>query len=147
MVKYSESALDTTFSALADPIRREILGRLTQGAASVSELARPFSISLPAVMKHLNYLQKAGLVAGEKTGRVHKFELVAAPMQDAAEWIAAYKRFWEKQFDSLAKYLDSQSKEESYGIKDRTRNSGPDQAELQRAKEKKSTRRGHDPKH
>ncbi len=113
MVKYSESALDTTFSALADPIRREILGRLTQGAASVSELARPFPISLPAVLKHLRYLENAGLVAGEKKGRVHKFQLVAAPMQDAAEWIAAYKRFWEKQFDSLTKYLDSQSKEES----------------------------------
>jgi DNA-binding transcriptional ArsR family regulator len=113
MVKYSESALDTTFAALADPIRREILGKLTQGKASVTELARPFSISLPAVMKHLSYLERAGLVSGEKIGRVHKFQLVAAPMQDAAEWIAAYKRFWERQFDSLAKYLDTQSKEES----------------------------------
>ncbi|MCI0446920.1 metalloregulator ArsR/SmtB family transcription factor [bacterium] len=148
MVKYSESALDTTFSALADPIRREILGRLTQGAASVSELARPFSISMPAVMKHLSYLEKAGLVAGEKKGRVHKFQLVAAPMQDAAEWIAGYKRFWEKQFESLAKYLDSQSKEESSSWKQR-------QDKRQRSRssatstrqEKKSTKRGRTQEH
>src|SRR5262245_48220016 len=113
MVKYSESPLDRTFGALTDPIRREILGRLIQGEASISELARPFSISLPAVMKHLNYLERAGLVSGEKKGRVHKVQLVAAPIQDAAEWIEAYKRFWEKQFDSLARYLDTQSKEES----------------------------------
>jgi DNA-binding transcriptional ArsR family regulator len=106
MVKYSENDLDRTFAALADPIRREILGRLSQGQASVSELARPFSISLPAVMKHLNYLERAGLVSGEKKGRVHQFHLVAAPMQDAAEWIAAYKRFWGKKLDSLARYLE-----------------------------------------
>jgi DNA-binding transcriptional ArsR family regulator len=106
MVKYHEHGLDRTFAALADPIRREILTRLAGGEASISEIARPFSISLPAVMKHLSYLERAGLVSGEKKGRVHKFQLVAAPMQDAAEWIAAYKRFWGKQLESLARYLD-----------------------------------------
>jgi DNA-binding transcriptional ArsR family regulator len=113
MVKYSDIGLDRTFAALADPIRREILARLTQGEASVSELAQPFPISLPAVMKHLSYLQKAGLVSGEKKGRVHKFQLVAAPMQDAAQWIAAYKRFWGKQLDSLARYLDKKPRSKS----------------------------------
>jgi DNA-binding transcriptional ArsR family regulator len=112
MVKYSDVGLDRTFAALADPIRREILGRLTRGEASVSEIAEPFSISLPAVMKHLSYLERAGLVSGAKKGRVHKFQLVAAPMQDAAEWIAAYKRFWGKQLDSLVRYLDKQQKKQ-----------------------------------
>jgi DNA-binding transcriptional ArsR family regulator len=106
MVKYSHTGLDKTFAALADPIRREILGRLSRGGASVTELARPFSISLPAVMKHLNYLEKAGLVSSEKKGRVHKFQLAAAPMQDAAGWLAAYRRFWGKQLESLAGYLE-----------------------------------------
>jgi DNA-binding transcriptional ArsR family regulator len=106
MVKYSENPLDKTFAALADPIRREILARLMKGQASVSELARPFSISLPAVMKHLSYLERAGLVSSKKKGRVHNFQLVAAPMQDASEWIAAYKRFWGKKLDSLARYLE-----------------------------------------
>jgi len=144
MVKYSDNALDSTFAALADPIRREILGRLTQGEASISELARPFTVSMPAVMKHLNYLERAGLVSGEKKGRVHKFQLVAAPMQDAAEWIAAYKRFWEKQFDSLARYLDTQSKEESWKQrpekKQRSRSSA-----TSTSLEKKSTKPGRTP--
>ena len=113
MVKYSVVGLDRTFAALADPIRREILSKLTRGEASVSEIAEPFSISLPAVIKHLGYLQRAGLVSGEKKGRVHKFKLVAAPMQDAAEWIAAYKRFWGKQLDSLARYLDKKPRSKS----------------------------------
>jgi DNA-binding transcriptional ArsR family regulator len=145
MVKYSESVLDTTFSALADPIRREILGNLMQGEASISELARPFSISLPAVMKHLSYLERAGLVSGEKKGRVHKFQLVAAPMQDAAEWIAGYKRFWEKQFDSLARYLDTQSKEESSWKQKPEKKQRSKSSATSTRQERKSTKHGRTP--
>jgi predicted transcriptional regulator len=100
MVNYSENLLDTTFAALADPIRRALLEHLKEKDASVSELARPFSVSMPAVLKHLNHLERAGLIKGEKKGRVHKFQFVAAPMQNAAEWIGGYTRLWEKQSDS-----------------------------------------------
>lgn len=113
MVNYSAQTLDTTFAALSDPIRRAILSQLSQGEASVTELARPFSISLPAVLKHLHYLEKAGLVAGEKKGRIHKFQIVAAPMQSAAEWIAAYTGFWERQLDSSLQFQETHSKNES----------------------------------
>jgi DNA-binding transcriptional ArsR family regulator len=99
--------LDITFSALADPTRRGILSRLAQGSASVTELSEPFSFSLPAVMKHLTVLEKAGLVTGKKKGRVHRFELVAGPMEDAADWIAKYQKFWQHHLDRLAKYLDT----------------------------------------
>lgn len=98
--------LDMTFGALADPTRRAILSRLSRGTASVTELAQPFSISLPAILKHLTVLEKAGLVAGKKQGRVHRFELLARPMQDAADWIAMYEHFWRQQLNRLAKYLD-----------------------------------------
>ena len=105
MVKQPAASLDAIFSALADPTRREILKRLSQGEASVSELAEPFEMSLPAVSKHLGVLEGAGLVVREKEGRVRHCRLVAEPMQDALEWIARYGRFWEEQFDSLAQYL------------------------------------------
>jgi DNA-binding transcriptional ArsR family regulator len=94
MVKYSELSLDSTFAALSDPIRRAILAKLSSGEKSVTELARPFPISMPAVLKHLTHLQKAGLVSSAKKGRVRRFQLIAAPMQDAAEWIANYRKFW-----------------------------------------------------
>jgi DNA-binding transcriptional ArsR family regulator len=105
MVKYITHTLDETFSALADPTRRAILARLAEGEASVTELAEPFDVSLPAVMKHLGVLEKAGLIERKKKGRVSRSRLVAEPLQDAAEWIAGYRRFWEKQFDALAQYL------------------------------------------
>jgi DNA-binding transcriptional ArsR family regulator len=106
MVKYHLSSLDTTFAALADPTRRAILARLTYGEASVTELAEPFKISLPAISKHLRVLERAGLLAREKEGRVHRCRLVAEPLKDAAQWIAHYQEFWEEQFEALAKYLD-----------------------------------------
>jgi DNA-binding transcriptional ArsR family regulator len=104
------ASLDITFSALADPTRRAILSRLSQGSASVTELSEPFSLSLPAVMKHLMVLEKAGLVTGKKKGRVHRFELVAGPMEDAADWIAKYQRFWQQQLDRLGKTRDLKKK-------------------------------------
>jgi len=105
MVKYEGNALDATFAALADPTRRAILARLAGREASVSELARPFAISLPGVHKHLRVLERAGLVAHAKHGRVRRCRLVARPMKEAARWIERYRHYWEAQFDALAAYL------------------------------------------
>lgn len=104
MVKYSES-LDTIFSALADPTRRAILAALSTGQASVTELARPYSISLPAVMKHLGVLENAGLVSQEKTGRIRRCRLAVQPLKQAAEWLSHYRAFWENQLNALDRYL------------------------------------------
>ena len=111
MVKYSAS-LDTTFGALADATRRAILARLALGESKVTDLAKPFRMSLPAVSKHLRILESAGLLRREIDGRVHRLRLAAQPMQQAADWIAQYRQFWEAQFDSLAKYLESTTEEE-----------------------------------
>ena len=105
MVNLSPPPLDRTFSALADPTRRAILVRLAQGEASVSQLAEPFDISLPATLKHLGVLERAGLIARTKEGRVSRCRLVADPLKDAAEWITHYRRFWERQLDALARHL------------------------------------------
>jgi len=105
MVNYSETLLNSTFSALSDPTRRAILSRLARGEASVTELAEPFDVSLPAISKHLQVLENAGLLAREKNGRVHRCHLVSEPLKDAADWIARYRAFWERQFDALANYL------------------------------------------
>ena len=109
MVNRPGETLDATFSALADPTRRAILLRLGEGEASVSELAEPFDISPPAISRHLRVLERAGLLAREKQGRVHRIQLVAEPMLDALEWIARTGRFWEAQFDSLERFLDQVS--------------------------------------
>lgn len=107
MVNYPAPQLDATFSALADPTRRAILARLALGETSVTELARPFPISLPAISKHLRILEGAGLMARERRGRTHRCRLVAAPLHAAADWLLFYRRFWEGSFDSLSEYLAS----------------------------------------
>ena len=106
MVKYQTDSLSGVFSALADPTRRAILARLALGDSSVGELAEPFEMSLPAVSKHLKVLETAGLIEREVEGRVHRCQLNAAAMKDAADWIEHYRRFWEAQFDALARYLE-----------------------------------------
>ena len=106
MVKYQDAALDATFGALADPTRRAILDRLSTGDSSVTVLAVPFKVSLPAISKQLRVLERAGLLTQEKDGRVRRCHLDAGPMQEAADWIARYQRFWEDRFESLASYLD-----------------------------------------
>jgi DNA-binding transcriptional ArsR family regulator len=111
MVKQS-TRLDATFSALADPTRRAMLAALMRREATVSELAEPHNISLPAVMKHLGVLERAGLVSQRKIGRERRCRLTAHALQPAAEWIAQYRQFWERQLDSLERYL-SQSQTES----------------------------------
>lgn len=103
MVKHKR--LDATFAALADPTRRAMLKRLHRGPASVKELADPFEVSLPAISKHLRVLERAGLLKRKKEGRVHRLSLLAGPLKDAAEWLAEYRIFWERQLDSLADYL------------------------------------------
>jgi DNA-binding transcriptional ArsR family regulator len=113
MVYYQSPALDNTFAALSDATRRGILARLAQGEASISDLAAPYDMSLPAVSKHLRVLERAKLVERRKDGRVHRCRLIAEPMKGAAEWIEKYRQFWERQFDSLAQYLEGSQKEEN----------------------------------
>ena len=106
MVKHS-AGLDETFAALADPTRREILVALGEGDRSVSELAEPFDMSLPAVSKHLGVLERAGLITREREGRIRRCHLEREPLSDAMRWIAEYGRFWEASFDSLERLLAS----------------------------------------
>lgn len=98
--------LSSTFSALADPTRRAILARLALGEASVGELAEPFDISLPAVSRHLKVLERAQLIAREKDAQWRRCKLTPQVLQNVSDWVSQYERFWERQFDSLADYLD-----------------------------------------
>src|SRR5467141_1365697 len=107
MVKYS-ATLDSTFGALADPTRRAILASLLLGEASLSDLAGPHRMSLPAVMKHIHVLQNAGLVSQKKIGRTRFCQLAPAPLKQAEDWIAQYRRFWEGAFDSLERFLSQE---------------------------------------
>src|SRR5438105_1308566 len=97
--------LDRVFWALSDATRRRVVERLLTGPASVSVLAQPHAMSLPAFMKHLRVLEEAGLVLREKEGRVVRCELAAEPMQEAAMWLAHYEKFWNDRFDALGRYL------------------------------------------
>jgi DNA-binding transcriptional ArsR family regulator len=109
MVKLQSLALDRTFAALADPTRRALLARLAeQPDLSVSTLAAPFPVSLPAIMKHLDVLSDAGLVARSKSGRTVACRLTPAPMLDAIEWLNRYERFWNEKLDQLAAFLDEE---------------------------------------
>src|SRR5262249_46892599 len=101
------ASLDATFGALADPTRRAILARLAEKPEiSVTELAQPFDVTLPAISRHLRVLEEAGLLARRREGRVHHCRVVAAPMKPASEWIARYQRFWEERLGALARYLE-----------------------------------------
>lgn len=100
-----ESHLDRVFSALSDPTRRAIVARLAAGESSVTELAAPFAMTLPAVSKHLRVLESAGLVARDIDGRVHRCRLVAQPLDEAMTWLETYRTFWEQQLDTLAEFL------------------------------------------
>ncbi len=112
MVKHYSEQLDRTFFALSDPTRRAILNNLAlKGSCSVLELAEPFSMSLPAISKHLKLLESARLVERVRKGRVHYLKLAAAPMEEANDWLLAYRRFWGNQLDSLERYLNSQGED------------------------------------
>ena len=99
-------ALDDVFAALGDPTRLAMVGRLAQGEASVSELAAPFDVSLPAVTKHLGVLRRAGLVSDRKVGRVRWCRLERAPLMEAERWLSRNRAFWDARFDALASHLE-----------------------------------------
>jgi DNA-binding transcriptional ArsR family regulator len=104
--------LSTTFAALADPTRRAILARLSQGEASVSELAQPFEMTLPAVTKHLKVLQRAGLITQSRRAQWRPCQLAPQPLKEVSAWVEQYRRFWEARLDRLDDYLrELQSKE------------------------------------
>lgn len=100
-----DDALSTTFAALADPTRRAILARLAGGEATVSELAEPFAMSLPAVSKHLKVLQRAGLIAQGRQAQWRPCRLHAAPLKEVADWVERYRRYWDESLDRLEELL------------------------------------------
>jgi DNA-binding transcriptional ArsR family regulator len=104
--------LSATFAALADPTRRAILARLQSGEVSVTELAAPFSISLPAVSKHLKVLERAGLIARAREAQWRPCRLEATPLKGVADWVAHYHRFFDESFDRLDDYLEELKKKE-----------------------------------
>jgi DNA-binding transcriptional ArsR family regulator len=105
--------LSNTFAALADPTRRAILTRLSAGEASVTELAEPFEMSLPAVSKHLKVLERAGLITRSREAQWRPCRLEAAPLKDVDDWVERYRRFWEESFDRLDEYLTQLQEEEN----------------------------------
>jgi DNA-binding transcriptional ArsR family regulator len=116
---YAERApdrLSSTFAALADPTRRAILARLAAGAASVTELAEPFAMTLPAVSKHLKVMERAGLIARGRQAQWRPCRINPAPLKQAADWIENYRRFWDESLDRLDDYLrELQRKEKKNG--------------------------------
>jgi DNA-binding transcriptional ArsR family regulator len=117
MVKCPSNQLDRTFAALADPTRRLILRQLAKGDQCVTDLAKPYSMSLPAVSKHLRVLERAGLIHRRRKGRVHRLNLEAAPMKEAAQWIEEYRQFWEQSLDRLGEYLKKLQQQETHADK------------------------------
>ncbi|MFZ0635712.1 MAG: metalloregulator ArsR/SmtB family transcription factor [Candidatus Acidiferrales bacterium] len=110
--------LSSTFAALADPTRRAILARLISGEASVTELAEPFEMSMPAISKHLKVLERAGLIARGREAQRRPCKLEAGPLKDVADWVAHYRRFWTESFDRLDDYLrDVQKRQKRRGGK------------------------------
>jgi DNA-binding transcriptional ArsR family regulator len=101
----SADHLGTTFAALADPTRRAILARLTTGETSVTELAAPFEVSMPAISKHLKVLERAGLIARSRDAQWRPCRLDAGPLKDVSDWLDTYRRFWEQSFGRLDDYL------------------------------------------
>jgi DNA-binding transcriptional ArsR family regulator len=108
--------LNTTFAALADPTRRAILARLAAGEASVTELAEPFDMSLPAISKHLKVLERAGLIVRSREAQRRPCRLEAARLKEVAEWVERYRRFWDESLDRLEAYLSElQGKDADHG--------------------------------
>ena len=110
--------LSTTFAALSDPTRRAILARLTEGETSVTELAKPFNMSLPGFSKHLKVLERAGLIARGREAQWRPCRLEPQRLKEVADWVEHYRVFWEQSFDRLDKYLDEiQGKRKKHGRK------------------------------
>jgi len=106
-----EGGLDELFAALSDPIRRGIVAQLTQGPASVTRLGAPFDVSAPAISKHLGVLERCGLIARWKSGRVHYCRLLGDPLAHAGDWIDRHREFWANQLDALEEYLDREGRD------------------------------------
>ena len=102
---------DDVFAAIADPTRRALLLRLAGGERNVTELIEPFSISQPAVSKHLRILRRAGLVRSRKRGRLRVYELEAARLRQVHEWVRHFERYWDQKLDALGDYLDKRKRE------------------------------------
>ena len=116
----SPDPLNVTFAALADPTRRAILARLASGEASVTELAAPFDMSMPAISKHLKVLERAGLIARGREAQLRPCRLEAKRLKDVADWVEHYRRFWEQSLDRLDEYLlELKNKEKKHGRKQR----------------------------
>jgi DNA-binding transcriptional ArsR family regulator len=112
--------LSTTLAALADPTRRAILARLAAGECSVTELAAPFDMSMPAVSKHLGVLERAGLISRRREAQWRPCQIEAGPLQEVVEWAEHYRHLWEARLDRLDKYLETlKAKEKSHGRKRR----------------------------
>ena len=121
-----EDRLSVTFAALADPTRRAILARLAQGEASVTELAKPFDLSLPGVSKHLKVLQRAGLITQSRNAQWRPCRLEGSRLKEASEWVGEYRRFWDESFERLDAVLQDLIKEEK--DKDERKRSDDDNA-------------------
>jgi DNA-binding transcriptional ArsR family regulator len=128
-------AMSSTFSALADPTRRAILARLSLGETSVTELAEPFEMSMPAVSKHLRVLERAGLIERGREAQFRPCKLKAEPLKQAWGWIGDYKQFWEESFDRLDAYLQKLQAEQKKGKRKKSRNGATN-----RTKEKRDAR-------
>ena len=111
--------LDNTFAALADPTRRAILARLASGEASVTELAEPFEMSMPAISKHLKVLERAGLIARGREAQWRPCRLAAGPLKEIADWVDHYRKFWEESFDRLDEYLSELKEKEKKHARNR----------------------------
>jgi DNA-binding transcriptional ArsR family regulator len=110
---FDDERLNAVFGALSDPTRRRIIARLSQGVATVGELAEPFAMSLPAVSKHLSVLERAGLVRRERDGRIQRCHLDGRPLEAAGEFIEHYRTFWQNTLDELAQYLEDEDDDAS----------------------------------
>jgi len=113
--------LDAVFGALADPTRRAILGRLTHGEATVAELAAPFSVSQPAISRHLKVLERAGLISRTRRATARLSHLRAEPLRDATVWLAAYREFWEESYERLDELLEALQEQEAGEPRGRSR--------------------------
>jgi DNA-binding transcriptional ArsR family regulator len=143
MVKYRDETLDRTFAALADPTRRALLARLGEDESiSVSELAQPFAMSLPAVMKHLDVLSDAGLVARAKTGRTVACRLTAGPMEQAMDWLNRYRRFWSAGLDRLAAFVEEEQWQQNQALPPTSPGRASVSNVVSMPRRRKSTRRG-----
>ena len=121
MEKYATDHLSSTFAALADPTRRAILARLAQGEASVTELAKPFDLSLPGISKHLKVLQRAGLITQGRNAQWRPCRLEPARLKEASEWVGEYRRFWDESFQRLDEVLSDLMKQEEKKSNDQGR--------------------------